>query len=119
MGWNLKPGKKYVINKQGDTISDAYAKIALVYDRRDDAGPGVTALVMTYSSKESADNRVPPYEVIRKKTSGDNFETYFNVDVINPEGENHIKAAYNYWKNETEVGPVVGNFDLADWNDDI
>lgn len=115
MALKLKEGKTYPDPYNGDN-SEAYANIKQVNGNAARKDQRFTLEI--YSSQTARENDKRPIDSVSYSVSGDDWDTYFSVDAINPEGKNQYEQAYQYVLDlEENIGTEEEPEMVAVWRD--
>ncbi|CAN8139408.1 conserved hypothetical protein [uncultured Thiomicrorhabdus sp.] len=120
----LKSGKTYTDKTSASGSSTCYGKIKET--NNDTVNSVFTIELCIYKNEASRDALASPLEAYRYVCSGDDYATYFGVDVLDGAGVNEIKQGYSFILNEVksesttdEEGNIVeGELAYIDWESD-
>ncbi len=120
MALTLKTGKTYKDPYNGDS-STCYANIKQVNGNANRKDQHVVLEI--YSSEEARENGARPIDSKPHTAGGDDWETYFSVDAINPLNKNQYDRAYSYIMSleeniGTEEEPELVKI-YRDWESDL
>ena len=112
----LKSGKTYKDKTSATSSSAYYGKIV---DKKDDTLNKSMAIEFAiFKNKAARDAGASPCEAYRHVCSGDDYETYFGVDVLNASGVNDKMKGYEFLLEKVYDDRIVDEDSVlkyADW----
>lgn len=90
---------KEIILENGITLSNAYIKIeSLQFYNKVGEISFVDLTVSIFKDEDARIDRRPEVLQINHRCSGETFESYFSLDILNQEGFNMISQGYSWLK---------------------